>query len=122
MFQTSRTALAASIRCLGDAGYQGLSRFHAPSQTPIKRCKRHPLSAEQKAANRRLAQQRITVEHLLRKLKVFRILSERYRNRRQRFRLRFNLIAALYNFELRLPPNHSHSIVSFEDTIIPSCD
>ncbi|MBT7069454.1 MAG: IS5/IS1182 family transposase, partial [Anaerolineae bacterium] len=31
---------------------------------------------------------------------VFRILSERYRNRRKRFGLRFNLIASLYNFEL----------------------
>jgi len=35
-------------------------------------------------------------------LKVFRILSERYRNRRKRFPLRFNLIAAIYNFELSL--------------------
>ncbi|MGQ0604021.1 MAG: IS5/IS1182 family transposase, partial [Anaerolineales bacterium] len=30
------------------------------------------------------------------------ILSERYRNRRRRFGLRFNLIAALYNLELAL--------------------
>ena len=37
---------------------------------------------------------------LFRSLKVFRILSERYRNRRKRFGLRFNLIAGLYNFEL----------------------
>ena len=33
-------------------------------------------------------------------LKIFRILSERYRNRRKRFGLRFNLIAAIYNMEL----------------------
>ncbi|MBT7070475.1 MAG: IS5/IS1182 family transposase, partial [Anaerolineae bacterium] len=39
-------------------------------------------------------------EHVIGKLKVFRILSERYRNRRKRFGLRFNLIASLYNFEL----------------------
>ena len=31
---------------------------------------------------------------------MFRILSERYRNRRKRFALRFNLIAAIYNLEL----------------------
>ncbi|HEY9907692.1 MAG TPA: IS5/IS1182 family transposase, partial [Thermosynechococcaceae cyanobacterium] len=36
-------------------------------------------------------------------LKIFRILSERYRNRRRRFGLRFNLIAGIYNFELKLP-------------------
>jgi hypothetical protein len=29
-------------------------------------------------------------------------LLERYRNRRKRFSLRFNLIAGLYNFELNL--------------------
>jgi len=28
-------------------------------------------------------------------------LSERYRNRRKRFKLRFNLIAAIYNMELK---------------------
>lgn len=37
-----------------------------------------------------------------RQLKIFRILGERYRNRRRRFELRCNLIAALYNFELEL--------------------
>jgi len=40
------------------------------------------------------------VENVIRSLKIFRILSERYRNRRKRFSLRFNLIAGLYNFEL----------------------
>ncbi|CAA9407310.1 Mobile element protein [uncultured Leptolyngbya sp.] len=41
-------------------------------------------------------------EHVNCRLKVFKILSERYRNRRKRFGLRFNLIAGLYNFELDL--------------------
>lgn len=50
--------------------------------------------------NRTLAQARVVVEHINRKLKIFRILAERYRNRRKRFGLRFNLIAAIINFEL----------------------
>jgi len=49
-----------------------------------------------------LSSYRITVENILRCLKVFRILSERYRNRRKRYGLRFNLLAALYNRELDL--------------------
>jgi hypothetical protein len=53
--------------------------------------------------NRKLARIRVLGEHIHRKLKVFKILSQRYRNRRKRFGLRFNLIAALYNYELRLP-------------------
>ncbi|MEG4143968.1 IS5/IS1182 family transposase, partial [Microcoleus sp. Pol7_B1] len=41
-------------------------------------------------------------EHVNRKLKIVRILSERYRNRRRRFGVRFNLIAGIYNYELNL--------------------
>ncbi len=41
------------------------------------------------------------IEHINRSLKIFRVLSERYRNRR-RYALRCNLIAALYNHELSL--------------------
>ena len=62
----------------------------------------NPLTNEQKACNRKLARLRIFVEHVIRRLKVFRLLSERYRNRRKRFGLRFNLIAAIYNFEYAL--------------------
>jgi hypothetical protein len=41
------------------------------------------------------------IENIIRKLKIFRILSDRYRNRRKRFGVRFNLIAAIYNLELK---------------------
>lgn len=103
LFKDSRSALAGSIRGLGDTGYQGLVNLHPNSQTPLKKSKHHPLTPEDKAHNRALAQERIVVEHVIRALKIFRILSERYRNRRKRFGLRFNLIAAIYNSELQQP-------------------
>ena len=101
LFKESKTVMAAQVLCLADVGYQGLADLHTNSQTPKKKSKHHPLTPEQKSANRALARQRIYVEHVIGKLKVFRILSERYRNRRKRFGLRFNLIASLYNFELK---------------------
>jgi len=101
LFKESRTVLACQVLCLADAGYQGLADLHANSQTPKKKSKHHPLTPAQKAYNRELACQRIFVEHAIRKVKIFRILSERYRNRRKRFGLRFNLIASLYNLELK---------------------
>jgi len=100
LFKRSRTALGPQTKCLADSGYLGLLKLHANRQTPHKRSKLHPLTEEQKAENRRLARERFVAEHIIRSLKVFRILSERYRNRRRRFGLRFNLIAALYNYEL----------------------
>jgi hypothetical protein len=101
LFQESYAGIAQDILCLADTGYLGINKLHANSQIPAKKSKLHPLTSEQKAANRELASQRIFVEHVIGKLKVFRILSERYRNRRKRFGLRFNLIASLYNLETK---------------------
>lgn len=94
--------MAEHIRILADAGYQGLANLHHNCQTPFKKSKYHPLTQKEKQRNRVLARKRILIEHHFRKLKVFRILSERYRNRRKKFALPFNLIAAIYNLELNL--------------------
>jgi transposase len=101
LFRQSRSTVSERICILADAGYQGLACLHLNSQTPAKKSKLHPLSAEQKIANRKLSKKRIPIENIIRRLKIFRILSERYRNRRKRFGLRFNLIAAIYNLELK---------------------
>jgi IS5 family transposase len=87
--------------CGADLGYQGLAKVHALTWLPFKATKHHPLNDEQRAYNRALARIRIKVEHVIRSLKIFRILAERYRNRRRRFSLRLNLIAGLYNRSLR---------------------
>jgi len=102
LFKDDRSNIAEHIRILADAGYQGLADLHDNCQTPFKKSKYHPLTKKEKQKNRALARKRILIEHIFRKLKVFRILSEKYRNRRKRFALRFNLIAAIYNFELNL--------------------
>ena len=91
--------MVEQITCLADSGYQGLAQQHANSRTPKKKSKHHPLTPDEKAANREISRQRISCEHVIGRLKVFRILCERYRNRRKRFGLRFNLIAAICNLE-----------------------
>jgi hypothetical protein len=100
LFKENYAGIAPGLLCLADTGYRGINKLHLNSQIPAKKSKLHPLTAEQKAANRELASHRIFVEHVIGKLKVFRILSERYRNRRKRVGLRFNLSASLYNLEL----------------------
>ncbi len=102
LFKDSRCNVAQHICCLADAGYLGINNLHENSQIPAKSSKLHPLTREQKASNRKLSHHRILIENVIRRLKVFRILSERYRNRRKRFSLRFNLIAAICNLELSL--------------------
>ena len=82
-----------------DTGYQGLAQIHVNSRLPKKRSKYHSLSNLERKHNREISKNRIFVEHAIRFLKRFRILSERYRNRRKRFALRFSLIAGICNFD-----------------------
>ena len=85
---------------LADSGYLGINRIHLNSQIPKKSSKKNPLSKTDKRNNQALSSRRIVVENVIGSVKRYRILSERYRNRRKRFALRFNLIAAIHNFEL----------------------
>lgn len=88
--------------CLADKGYQGIAKVHTNSITPQKKPPRKRLSDDEKQANRALARLRVKVEHGIRRLKRFRILSERYRNRRRNFTRRVHLLAGIINFELSL--------------------
>ena len=83
-----------------DSGFQGILELHSNSVLPKKRSKKHPLSKEDKMRNRQISSERVLNEHIIGRIKRFRILLERYRNRRKRFSLRFNLIAGICNFEL----------------------
>lgn len=100
LYRRSRVAVAAHTHLVGDTGYQGMTAVHANSRTPQKKPRGQPLSPTAKRENRALARVRVVVEHVIRRLKVFHILLDRYRNRRRRFGLRFNLIAGIYNYEL----------------------
>ena len=82
-----------------DTGYQGLAQIHANSLLPKKRSKHHPLTKQERKENREISRKRIFVELAIRFVKRFRILSDRYRNRRSRFALRFSLIAGICNFD-----------------------
>ncbi|MBH8577176.1 transposase, partial [Nostocaceae cyanobacterium CENA369] len=102
IFKNSKVRLRKDIKCLGDKGYQGIQKLHSNSQIPKKKPRGGKLTCEDKKSNQKLAKIRVLGEHVNRKLKIFKILSLTYRNRRKRFSLRFNLIAALYNYELHL--------------------
>jgi transposase len=103
VFKRSRcgSSLRLEAELLGDSGFQGVKAFHEHSRTPHKRSKRKPLTDEQRAFNRVLSEDRVVVETVIRRLKIFRVLKEVYRHRRRRFGLRVSLIAGLCNLDLR---------------------
>lgn len=102
IFKESKIKAVQEIEVIADKGYQGIKNYHDNSRTPHKKPRKGELNPEQKGDNRNLARVRIKVEHVIRCLKIFRILSSRYRNRRKRFGLRVNLLAGIYNYELKI--------------------
>jgi len=91
IFKESKIKFHSEINLLTDGGYRGLKKLHAKTQMPKRRSKKN---------NQFLSKERVIKENAIDLLKRFKILADRYRNRRKGFGLRFNLIAGLYNLEL----------------------
>lgn len=100
LFKESKIRFKSETKVLTDTGYQGLHKLHANSALPKKKSKKCPLTKDDKKTNRELSNQRVLNENVIGMLKRFKIIADKYRNRRKRFGLRFNLIAGIYNFEL----------------------
>ncbi len=85
---------------MADLDYKGFHQVKSKLLIPIKKPKNLPLPQRVKQINQEISRRRISIEHINCQLKHFRILTERYRNRRKRFGLRMNLIAGIVNWML----------------------
>lgn len=101
LYKTSRVFVHCDIMIQADTGYQGLQKRHKNSELPKKRSKKKTLTSQDKKRNREISSGRVLIENIIRELKIFRIVSEKYRNRRRRFNLRMNIIAGIYNLQIK---------------------
>jgi hypothetical protein len=84
-----------------DSGFQG----HAPQgvvvQMPQKKPRSKELTEEQKLSNKKKASVRVTIEHIIGRVKIYRILKDRIRMYKQGIKdLVMELGCALLNFKL----------------------
>jgi hypothetical protein len=100
LFKESKLRAKPETVIKADTGYTGIHKFHKNSVLPRKKSKKKALGKEDKEFNRRVSSDRALNENIIGQVKRFKIVSDRYRNRRKRFGLRFNLIAGICNFEL----------------------
>lgn len=100
--QTCPDWLPKNTSYLADSGYQGIAKRHDHTFIFCKKPKGGELLALCKQANQYLAKCRILVEHKIGLIKMFKIVAQRYRNRRQRYDLIIKLFAGFVNFELSL--------------------
>lgn len=86
----------------GDLGYLGTARDHPRLDIclPRRKWRGRPRRAADVRRNRVLACQRIGVEHAIRRCKIFRVLGETYRQRRERYNGIFRVVAGLANLSL----------------------
>lgn len=91
-----------SIKAQADSGYQGITAIHRNSETPKKKPKGGKLTKEEKRENCRISHERILIENINAKIKVFKIMKYPYRNRRKRHLWRLNLICGIINFEVSI--------------------
>lgn len=102
LFKESKVRWSEKTCGVTDSGYMGIKKLQKNSKLPKKSSKKKPLTREEKKQNREISSERVANENVIGSLKRFKIVSDRYRNRRKRFGLRFNLIAGIYNFELKI--------------------
>ncbi|WP_406935543.1 IS5 family transposase [Acinetobacter bereziniae] len=86
---------------MANLAYKCFKEIKSKLLIPIKKSEKMQLPKEAKRINKEISRRRISIEHINSKLKTFRILSQRYRNRRKRFGLRMNLIAGLINWMIK---------------------
>jgi hypothetical protein len=95
VFKDGRLLLYPDALLLADSGYQGMHKHHQNSTLPVKKKKGQSLSMEDKGHNKMLSKQRIFIEHVNRRCKIFRIVKDVYRGKHKNYSLTWNLVAAL---------------------------
>jgi len=93
LFDESKIILPQKSNLIGDLGYYGAEGVTLPN----KKSKGKELTKEEKKYNKELSKRRITVEHTFGKMKIYQILSQRFRNPRNTHSLIFKNIAGLHN-------------------------
>lgn len=97
MFKDSQLLTPEEIRILVDLGYVGICKFHKNAVHPIKSSKKNPLTKADKKFNQELAKERIFIEHVNRRCKIFRITKEVYRGKHKNYGKVWNAVSAIVN-------------------------
>ena len=75
LFRQQQAKFSSEQEFVGDKAYVGAAR----TTTPTKKPKGGELTTEQQEENQEISSRRILIEHLIRRLKIFRIAAEKFR-------------------------------------------
>lgn len=75
LFRKQQLKFSDSQEFVGDKAYVGAAR----TTTPTKKPRGRELTVEQREDNKQISRQRIFIEHLIRRLKIFRVAADKFR-------------------------------------------
>jgi len=111
LFRWSHPRLPGEV-CLGlDRGYDGIQKDypHLNVEVPFKRrspgrgkrgVKAKELTSEQKRFNQKLSKERAVVEHTISRLKKFKIMAHKFRNRLKHYDIMTDIVCGLTNLRI----------------------
>jgi hypothetical protein len=87
------------VTIIGDAGFDGLQNYYPERSigTPHKARRNHPLTPDQKLANREFSSERIIVENTLSHMKHFQVLARRFRHSVELYDDAFRAVVGIVN-------------------------
>lgn len=101
--EKTQEGIPKGVRLKLDKGYEKLQKEVDLDIFLPKRANRwHKLTRKDKIYNKKLARERIVIEHVIGGLKFFQILSQRYRHQLENHNRTFKNIAAIWNMKLAL--------------------
>ena len=103
IFKASHPRLPPGVNLNLDLGYDGVQNDYPELNptTPFKRRRgKGELTAEQKSFNRKLAGERVVVEHTICRTKKFRIIGEEFRNRLRWYDRAADIVSGLVNLRI----------------------
>jgi hypothetical protein len=111
LFKWRHPRLPDDVRLGLDLGYDGIQNDYPTfnALVPFKRrspgrgkrgVKAEELTCEQKVFNRRLSKERVVVEHTISRLKKFRIMAHRFRNRLKHYDIMTDISCGLVNLRI----------------------
>ena len=111
LFKWRHPRLPGEVRLGVDLGYDGIQNDYPGlnALVPYKRrspgrgkrgVKAKPLTPEQKVHNQNLSKERVTVEHAISRLKKFRIMAHKFRNRLRHYDAMTDIVCGLVNLRI----------------------
>lgn len=104
LWKKTHPVVPPNVEMDADLGYLGIQKDypHLKIHLPLKKRKGKQLSKKAKNYNRKLNKERVIVEHVIGKLKKYKILGQEFRNRLRHYNDKMDVVTGLVNFTTML--------------------